>query len=77
MASAVGYTAPDILKRLLIAPTAIAPQGALWVRNYGERLPLRGGAWSLGSNAGLAALYLNYARSSVGSGIGFRPALVI
>ncbi len=40
-----------------------------------ERLPLRGGNWNNGSNAGLAALNLNNARSNVSSNIGFRPAL--
>ena len=40
-----------------------------------KRLPIRGGNWNNGSNAGLAALNLNNARSNVNSNIGFRPAL--
>lgn len=76
LASAAGYTAPEILKRLLIAPAGIAPQGALYVRNYGERLPIRGGYWSRGAYAGLGNLSFNDARS-IRSNIGFRPALVI
>lgn len=39
------------------------------------RLPIRGGNWNNGSNAGLFALNLNNARSNVNSNIGFRPAL--
>ena len=42
-----------------------------------KRLPIRGGNWNNGSNAGLAALNLNNARSNVNSNIGFRPALSI
>lgn len=39
------------------------------------RLPLRGGNWNNGSNAGLGALNLNNSRSNSNSNIGFRPAL--
>jgi len=41
-----------------------------------ERVPLRGGNWNNGSNAGPGALNLNNARSNSNSNIGFRPALV-
>lgn len=43
--------------------------------NTRNRLPLRGGNWNNGSNAGLGALNLNNARSNANSNIGFRPAL--
>lgn len=36
-------------------------------------LPLRGGNWNNGSNAGLFALNLNNERSNSNSNIGFRP----
>jgi hypothetical protein len=49
-------------------------KGACWCRNYGERVPLRGGDWGNGSNAGLAAFYLNYRRSAANSYFGFRVA---
>lgn len=39
------------------------------------RVPLRGGNWNNGSNAGLAALNLNNDRSNSNTNIGFRPAL--
>lgn len=38
-------------------------------------MPLRGGNWNNGSNAGLGALNFNNARSNSNSNIGFRPAL--
>jgi len=40
-----------------------------------ERLPIRGGNWNNGSNAGVFALNLNNPRSNASSNIGFRPAL--
>lgn len=36
-------------------------------------LPLRGGNWNNGSNAGLFALNLNNPRSNVNTNVGFRP----
>jgi len=43
--------------------------------NVRNRMPIRGGNWNNGSNAGLGALNLNNARSNANSNIGFRPAL--
>lgn len=43
--------------------------------NMRNRMPLRGGNWNNGSNAGLGTLNLNNARSNANSNIGFRPAL--
>ena len=40
-----------------------------------ERLPIRGGNWNNGANAGVFALNLNNPRSNANSNIGFRPAL--
>jgi hypothetical protein len=76
---------PDLaaLKQMLIAPTLAGAgqllenvKGAIWVRNYGERVPLRGGDWYAASYAGMAALSLYYRRSGSGSRFGFRPAFV-
>lgn len=39
-----------------------------------ERLPIRGGNWNNGSNAGVFALHLSHARSRSHTLIGFRPA---
>lgn len=70
-----GYTQVELLRRLLVesaSPDTVP--GALYVRNYGERMPRRGGSWSHGSSAGLGALVFNPARSYSDSLIGFRPA---
>lgn len=50
--------------------------GYISVRNYGERLPFRGGHWSSGASAGMAALSLSYRRSYVSGYFGFRPAFI-
>ncbi len=77
------YTIPSLMLQAAIAPITLAdgtysmdPKGALWVRNYGSRFPLRGGYWHNGSAAGLFALSLYYSRSYSGSDIGFRVAFV-
>jgi hypothetical protein len=70
------------MAQALIAPklasgdsaAATAANGGIWVRNYGERVPLRGGAWSGGSDAGLAALLLYDRRVLSYATVGFRPA---
>lgn len=41
------------------------------------RLPIRGGNWNNGGNAGLAALNVNNARSNRNANIGCRPALEV
>ena len=80
---------PIILKQLCIAPkkfdgtstTQLAIyseiKGAIWVRNYGERMALRGGGWGYGATAGLAALTLGTPRSysdwNVGCRVAFAP----
>jgi hypothetical protein len=53
-----------------------AAKGAIWARNYGERLPIRGGDWLSGAFAGLAALYLDYRRVHSYGSVGFRPAFI-
>jgi hypothetical protein len=62
-----GYTESDLLNMALISPDGVVPQGRLYARTAGERLPRRGGA-------GLAALSLFSGRSASSSYIGFRPA---
>lgn len=70
-----GFVIPDILKHLAIAPIDASHGGdSIYVRNYGERLALRGGLWSDGSGAGVFALYLNTPRSDSGRYVGFRSA---
>lgn len=77
LAADAGITVPDILKQLGLAPVGAGLGGdSMWARNYGERLPLRGGAWYNGAGAGVFALNLNYLRSNSGGSFGFRPAFV-
>ena len=73
-----GYTVPELMKRAALYPyDATNPKGYLTVRNYGERLPIRGGYWNDGANAGLFALGLDRARSNSYSRLGFRPAFIM
>jgi hypothetical protein len=73
-----GYTVPNNMKQALIYPyDAVNPKGYLYMRNYGERLPIRGGGWGDGVGAGLGAVNLTYARSSSSSNVGFRPAYIM
>lgn len=73
-----GVTVPDLLRYLAIFPAGNGDHGGdmLYVRNYGERLPVRGGSWDSGSAAGVFALSLSDARSSANWYIGFRSAYV-
>ncbi|GJA64106.1 hypothetical protein KAM351_27170 [Aeromonas caviae] len=74
MAKAGGYVSNQALRRLLIEPATILPQGRLYMRNFGERLPCRGGGWGDGAGAGLAAVYLSGSRAGATASVGFRPA---
>lgn len=74
MTKSGGYVSNQAMKRLLLEPAGALPQGNIYIRNFGERLPYRGGYWNNGSNAGLAALDLNYSRAFSDMVIGFRPA---
>ncbi|MPY25187.1 formylglycine-generating enzyme family protein [Shewanella sp. YLB-07] len=74
----VSYTPSEILRRLLIeSASATNVPGAIYARNYGDRLPRRGGNWHEGSTAGLGALNLYNARSLASSHVGFRPAFFV
>ena len=66
--------ASDLVKQSLVAPATagLAPNGRLYTNLEGERLPFRGGSWSNAGAAGLAALYLNHARSHRVTAVGFR-----
>ena len=72
-----GVTIPMMLKILGIAPPSTGLDGDyFWCRNYGERLPLRGGSWNGQSRTGVFALNLNNPRANSGSNIGFRAAFL-
>lgn len=77
LAAKSGITVPMLLKILGIAPPTTGLEGDnFWCRNYGERLPLRGGGWGNTSGAGVFALDLYDARVYSSHHVGFRAAFV-
>lgn len=72
---------PSYVENLLMRQIGIEPptgailNGSIYSRNFGERMPSRGGAWYNASIAGLGALSFHNARTIANSTIGFRPAL--
>lgn len=70
-------TVPDLLKYLSLFPVDASHGGDyVYLRNNGERLPVRGGDWSSGAAAGVFAVNLNSPRSGAGAAVGFRAAYV-
>lgn len=67
-------TVPTLLKLLGITPAVNSLDGNLYIRNYGERMALRGGACD--GSAGLFALNLMRHRTSTAAHRGFRAAYV-
>lgn len=77
LAAKSGYTVPDLMKYLAIAPLDNAHGGdSFYARNYGTRIPFRGGTWASTSPAGVFFLYLHHQRSSANTAVGFRSAFV-
>lgn len=74
MTKSGSYVSNQAMKRLLLEPAGALPQGRIYMRNFGERLPCRGGFWNFGAYAGLAALNLSDLRAYTSTNIGFRPA---
>lgn len=74
MTKSGSYVSNQAMKRLLLEPAGALPQGRIYMRNFGERLPVRGGNWVSGASAGLAALHLGDSRVHTGTHLGFRPA---
>jgi hypothetical protein len=71
-----GITIPAIMKSLLLAPGSISVNGHIYMRNHGQRYPIRGGSWLQGPYAGLGAFALYYPASYASGYIGARPAKV-
>ena len=72
-----GVNVPQILKAYGLFPVDEDLNGdGLYIRNYGERLPVRGGHWGDGVAAGEFALSLCDSRSRGNTGVGFRAAFV-
>ncbi|MBJ7555378.1 SUMF1/EgtB/PvdO family nonheme iron enzyme [Marinomonas spartinae] len=68
------YVLNELMRRLGVEHAAPSSKGAIYARNAGERLPLRGGHWYNTSDAGPAALALNNARSYSSNFLGSRSA---
>lgn len=72
-----GYTTPELMKYLAIAPTTGSHDGDyLEVRNYGTRIAFRGGYWGGSSYTGVFYLGLYDARTVINFIVGFRSAFV-
>lgn len=65
-----------LLKELGLYPVADGLNENFFIRNYGERIPLRGGSWFDGPTAGLWELYLRDSRDFMFPDVGFRAAFV-
>ena len=79
MTLASGLTAPELAKILLLYPDE--PGGNYggdyhWFDPAGERLPICGGGWNNGANAGVFSLVLSGPRSDAHWALGFRSAFV-
>lgn len=78
LAASSGITVPEKVKALGLFPTDTSSgSDNLWCRNYGERLPMRGGSFRDASTAGLFALDFNSIRDNSFFNIGFRAAYVL
>lgn len=73
-----GVSIPDILKVLCLAPIDDTPLGgdAIYMRSTGERMLRRGGYWGTGENGGLMCINLNYERTFLFHGDGFRACYI-
>jgi len=72
-----GSAPAPILKRLGLAPVSEdIPEQLMFIRNYGERMPQRGGSWYDIKFAGMWELYMRDGRDYVYPDMGFRSAYV-
>ena len=69
-----GGGAPALLRALGLAPIGpSAGRAQAYLRNYGERIFMAGGAWYSGHDAGLEALCLSHPRGHASATVGARP----
>ena len=72
-----GVTIPEILYELHLMPkSGVTHQGAYWINNEGELLPLVGASWNNPSTSGPSALYLNNHRTGAYAYIGLFSAFM-
>lgn len=76
IAQSADYESSQLLRRLLLEPAGITPQGRMYINTEDERVPCRGGSRSTGGDAGLASVDLTNGRGGRNVSIGFRPAFV-
>ena len=73
-----GLTVPARALALGLMPDGDAEaydnRGGHWMRNLGERVPIRGGDWGNGAGAGASALRLHNPRSNADGYLGVRAA---
>ena len=76
LAAKDGVNIPNLLIAMGLFPEESATYGndQIWMRNHGERLPIRGSAFHDTSYSGASALNLNFPRSHSNAHIGFRSA---
>lgn len=77
LAAASGVSIPKLLVALGVFPdSGITGYGndQIWMRNHGERLPIRGSSFNTTSYSGPSALYLLNPRSDSYGDVGFRSA---
>lgn len=68
---------PSRLHALGLMPVATQTGSAqVYLRNYGERIFMSGGAWYSGYDGGLDALCLSHPRTHASSTVGARPAFI-
>lgn len=68
------YTGNELMRRLGVEHAAPSSEGGIWVRNVGERFPIRGGGSSYAGGAGPSAVDVNNPRSYAHSEIVSRSA---
>lgn len=72
-----GISIPANLHALgLISMLPQESRAQVYLRNYGERIFMSGGAWYSGYDAGLDALCLSHPRTHASSTVGARPAFI-
>ena len=78
VATALSGNGIGLLKSLCLFPHTTGLGGDyIYLRNYGERVPVRGGNWYYASDAGVFSLYLYNARSDAFYYFGFRFAFYL
>ena len=78
LTAASGIVVPDRLKALALMPDGNGSYGgdSVYIKNLGEYISARGGAWAHGNYAGVFFMYGGDNRTFSGSHLSFRPAFI-